>query len=138
MNYLQVLLVFAIIAILAAVASPFYLQFQSRQQLQAAAQTLLSDVRVTQAKAMERYQNTSWGIRLEDSNKQYVVFSDANNFTIPYANSITISSPDQDVQFSAVTGEPSNGSTTITISSSWLPDEPYTITINEAGNTELN
>lgn len=142
-NYIQVLLVFAIIAILAAAASPFYVQFQSRQQLQATATTLLSDIRLTQSRAMHRYQNDTWGIHIADSTKTYVLFygssysaSDSHNVPVVYPNSISLS-PDQDVSLLSVTGQPSSGTAvTITVTSSRLPTESLTVTINAEGATQ--
>lgn len=142
-NYIQVLLVFAIIAVLAAVASPFYVQFQSRQQLQATATILLSDIRLTQSRAMHTYQADTWGIHIDDSTKTYVLFygtsysaGDSHNVPIDYPSTITLS-PDQDISLLPVTGQPRSGNTaTITVASSRLPAESLTVTINAEGATQ--
>ncbi len=142
-TYLQVLMVVGIITILAAVASPFYVQFQYRQRLYSVSDGLLSDLRLTQAKAMQSEQNDVWGIHVSDTDKAYVIFygssynpTESNNMSVAYPDSISIS-PDQDVVFSEVEGLPDIGSTSFTVSSTNLSDT-QTITINEEGQTDSN
>lgn len=143
-SYLQVLVVVAVLTILAAVSSPFYVQFQYRQRLHSTADVLLSDIRLTQSKAMHGVEDDQWGVHISDGDKSYVVFygstfnaGEPNNFSVDYAASVSIS-PDQDIVFDAVTGIPSSGSsTTLSITSSNLSDTRY-VTINSEGMTEAN
>lgn len=143
-SYLQVLLVVAMLTILAAVASPMYAQFQYRQRLHGTADILLSDIRLTQSKAMQSVKNNQWGIHINDSDKAYVIFygstynpTEPENYSISYPNSISMS-PNQDIVFQAITGLPeSASSTTINISSQNL-NESRSIVINEEGMTESN
>lgn len=143
-SYLQVLLVVAMLTILAAVASPMYAQFQYRQRLHGTADILLSDIRLTQSKAMQSVENNQWGIHINDSDKAYVIFygstynpTESENYSVSYPNSISMS-PNQDIVFQAITGLPdSAASTTISITSQNL-NESRSIVINEEGMTESN
>lgn len=143
-SYLQVLLVVAMLTILAAVASPMYAQFQYRQRLHGTADILLSDIRLTQSKAMQSVKNNQWGIHINDSDKAYVIFygstynpAEPENYSVSYPNSISIS-PNQDIVFQSITGLPdSASSTTINITSQNL-NESRSIVINEEGMTESN
>ncbi len=143
-SYLQVLLVVAMLTILAAVASPMYAQFQYRQRLHGTADILLSDIRLTQSKAMQSVKNNQWGIHINDTDKAYVLFygstynpTETENYSVSYPNSISIS-PSQDIVFESITGQPISGSpTTISISSQNI-SETRSIVINEEGMTESN
>lgn len=141
-SYLQVLLVVAVITILGAVAAPYYVQFQSRQQLSETADRLLMDARYTQAKSMQREKNNQWGLHINDADKAYVLFygssyvpNQANNQTIEYSASLTVS-PNQDIIFSPTTGLPASA-TTITVQSSTIPNDVKTIQINAEGLIQL-
>lgn len=143
-SYLQVLLVVAMLTILAAVASPMYAQFQYRQRLHGTADILLADIRYAQTKAMQSENASQWGIHINDTDKAYVLFSGSSynpaepeNYTVSYPNSISLS-PNQDIVFAPVTGQPDSGtSTTITINSQNL-DEARSVLINTEGMTEAN
>lgn len=142
-TYIQVLVVVAMIGILAAISSPYYLHFQSRQQLSATAETLLADIRLAQSKAMQRNNGDQWGIHIDNAAGEYTIYygelysaSESNNITVPYPTNISLS-PNQDISFAPVTGAPTSA-TSITVSSSAIPTETYTITINDEGSTQIN
>ncbi len=143
-SYIQVLVVVAMLSILAAVSSPYYIQFQYKQRLHSSAEALLSDIRLVQGKAMQQMEDDQWGVHISDSDKAYVLFyggtynsTEANNMSISYVNSVSIS-PDQDIVFDPVTGAPTSGSdVTVTVSSSSL-SETRTITINSEGMTYID
>ena len=141
-SYVQILLIVAVISILGGVAAPYYVQFQTRQQLSEAVDRLVVDLRYAQTKAMQRAENNVWGVHIQDSTKEYVLFygpgytpSQSNNQTIGYANSVSVA-PDQDIVFAPVTGLP-NIPTTLTIQSSAIPDDIRTIEINAEGRIQV-
>lgn len=143
-SYIQVLVVVAMIAILAAISSPYYLHFQSRQQLSATAETLLADIRLAQSKAMQRDKGDQWGIHINNTAGEYTIFYgelysavESNNITVQYPTNISLS-PNQDISFAPVTGTPITGATSITVSSAAITTETYTITINDEGSTQIN
>lgn len=144
-SYVQILLIVAIIAVLAASSAPYYLQFQVRQQLQSTSSILLADIRYAQSKAMQQAEHDQWGVHISDSDKEYVLYygstysaAESNNVVIDYPASVSLS-PDQDILFEPVTGVPTSGtSTTITVTSSAVPNESFTISINEEGRTSRN
>lgn len=142
-SYLQVLIVIAIISIIAAAASPYYLNFQTRQQLSSTADVFLSDIRYVQGKSMQREQDNQWGLHVNDADKEYVLFygttynsGESNNIPVSYPGSVSIS-PDTDLVFDAITGIPAT-SVSFTLTSSAFSTESYTISINEEGTTEKN
>ena len=142
-SYVQMLMVIALLAILAAVSSPYYLSWQQRQQVRSTSSMLLADLRYAQSRAMQREQDATWGMIVEDSSKQYVLFrgstyapTDSYNQTISYPDSIVVSaSPSSQVVFAGLTGVPDNA-TTLTITSTSLPSASNTITINAEGVVE--
>lgn len=137
-SYVQLLLVITIMAILAAVASPVYLAWQARQQVRSTSAMLWSDLHYVQSRAMQREQDAEWGVHVDNSSHQYVLFrgstyasSDAFNETITYANSVSVS-PSTDIHFAGLTGAAASA-VTLTITATNLPTESRTITINEEG-----
>ena len=136
-SYVQMLMVISLLAILAAASSPYYFSWQQRQQVRSTSSMLLADLRLTQSRSMQREQNTTWSILVEDSAKQYHVMSGANAYqTITYPDSIVVSaSPTDEVEFAGLTGAVAVAST-ITITSSNLSGASDTITINAAGVME--
>lgn len=141
-SYIQLLLVIALLAILAAVASPYYLQWQQRQRLQSTTLMLLSDLRLAQTRAQQRAENAQWGVHIDDSAKAYVIFhgssydtADQYNFTVDYPTSLNLS-PNQDIVFTAVTGQLQAAVSTITISSNSLAGATEFIGINPQGVIE--
>lgn len=144
-SYIQVLVVIAIMVILAGVASPYYIQWQNRERLQSATDTLLADLWLTQTKAMQRQFDAPWGIQFNDALKRYVIFhgatyvsSDPYNIVVDYPHTVTIASQ-PDILFSAVTGALTTGtSTTITLTTSSLPNESRSITIYAQGTIIYN
>jgi len=139
-SYLQILLVVALLAILAAVASPYYVRWQQQQRVQSTALLLVSDLQSTQTRAMQRYYDAAWGIRINDSAKAYTVFrgstyaaADTYNYTVTYPSSVSIS-PDQDIVFTPSSGELDGASSVaLTISSAGTPTDSATININAQG-----
>lgn len=139
-SYLQILLVVALLAILAAAASPYYVRWQQQQRVQSTALVLRSDLQSAQTKAMQRYHNDTWGIRIHDSAKTYIIFrgssynaADSYNYAVSYPNSISIS-PDQDIVFTPTTGAlDSATSLALTIASTGTPTESASISINAQG-----
>lgn len=139
-SYLQILLVIGLLAILAAVASPYYVRWQQQQRVQSTALVLISDLQSTQTRAMQRYYDAPWGIRISDSAKTYTVFhgstfnaSDSYNYTVSYPSSVSIS-PDQDIVFTPSSGELDGASSvSLTIASNSTPTESSTISINAQG-----
>lgn len=142
-SYIQLLLVIALLAILAAVASPYYLQWQQRQRIQSTALMLLSDLRLAQTRAQQRANDAPWGIRIDDASKTYVIFHGANynptdqyNFTVSYSSSINLS-PNQTIVFAAVSGQlVTPDASTITVSAASLPNETELIVISPQGVIE--
>lgn len=141
-SYVQILLIVAVISILGAVSAPYYVQFQTRQQLSEVTDRLLVDLRYAQTKAMQQAEQNQWGIHIQDSDKAYVLFygpiyslSQSNNQTITYAGSMSVT-PNQDIVFAPVTGIPTTP-TTITIQSSAIPDDIRTIDINAEGRIQV-
>lgn len=137
-SYLQILLVIALLAILAAVASPYYLEWQQRQRIQSTTLTLLADLRLAQTRAQQRLYNAPWGVHMADASKTYVIFhgtsyqpTDTYNFSVTYPDSIVLN-PNQDIVFTPVTGTISRAAA-ITISSASLPNETATLTISTQG-----
>lgn len=134
-SYIQMLLVIALLAILAAVASPYYLSWQQRQQIRSTSSMLLADLRYVQSRAMQREQDTTWGITIDDNAKEYILTGSANQ-TITYPDHIVVAaSPASEIEFAGLTGIPTNSST-IMISSTSLPSAQHTITINDEGVIE--
>lgn len=139
-SYIQMLLVIALLAILAAVASPYYLSWQQRQNLRSTSSILLSDIRYVQSKAMQREQDASWGLYIDDSNKQYVLFhgasysaSDVYNQTVSYPSSVSITaSPTSEIALAGLTGAVAS-EITITMTAVSLPTASNTIHINAEG-----
>ncbi|MBI4407176.1 MAG: hypothetical protein HY565_01610 [Candidatus Kerfeldbacteria bacterium] len=139
-SYIQMLLVIALLALLAAVASPYYLAWQQRQSLRSTSSILLSDLRYVQSKAMQREQDASWGIYIDDSSKHYTLFhgasysaSDAYNQTVSYPASVSISaSPTNEIALAGLTGAVAS-EITITMTSVSLPTASKTIHINAEG-----
>jgi type IV fimbrial biogenesis protein FimT len=138
-SYLQILLVVALLAILAAVASPYYVQWQQQQRVDSTALLLIADLQNTQTRALQRYYNDTWGVHIADSAKVYTVFhgtsynsTDSYNYMVSYPSSVSVS-PDQDIVFESGSGELDSGTTTITVTSTTLPTEAVTININEQG-----
>ncbi len=139
-SYIQMLLVIALLALLAAVASPYYLSWQQRQNLRSTSSILLSDLRYVQSKAMQREQSASWGVYIDDSSKHYILFhgasysaSDPYNQTVSYPASVSINaSPTSEIAFAGLTAAVAS-EITITMTSVSLPAASKTIHINEAG-----
>lgn len=139
-SYVQMLMVIALLAILAAVASPYYLRWQQGQQLRSVSAMLAADLRYVQSRAMQREHGDTWGIYIEDSQQQYSLFRGASytpgdpyNQTISYPDSVTLNaSPSPTIAFSGLTGTVPTA-VTITISSTSLPTDSKMITINEEG-----
>lgn len=139
-SYLQILLVVALLAILAAVASPYYVRWQQQQRVQSTALVLRSDLQSAQTKAMQQYHNDTWGIRIDDSTKAYIIFhgssynaTDSYNYEVAYPNSVSIS-PDQDIVFAPTTGALNSAtSVALTIVSTSTPTESASISINAQG-----
>ncbi len=139
-SYLQILLVVALLAILAAVASPYYVSWQQQQRVQSTTLLLISDLQNAQTKAMQRYYNDTWGIHINDSAKAYTVFHgssysamDSNNYAVTYPSSVSLS-PNQDIVFSPSSGAlASASSVTITVTSASIATETQTIYINAQG-----
>ena len=139
-SYIQMLLVIALLALLAAVASPYYLAWQQRQNLRSTSSILLSDLRYVQSKAMQREQDASWGVYIDDSNKRYILFhgasysaADVYNQTVTYPASVSIgASPSSEIAFAGLTAT-SPSEVTITMTSVSLQIASKTIHINAEG-----
>lgn len=139
-SYVQMLLVIALLAILAAASSPYYFSWQQRQQLRSMSGMLLADLSYVQSRAMQREQDDVWGLYIDDAAKAYILFhgssysaSDPYNQTVTYPNSTVVTaSPSNEIVFAGLTGEPTSP-TTITITSTSLPSDSNTITINALG-----
>lgn len=142
-SYLQILLVVALLAILAAVASPYYVRWQQQQRVQSTTLLLISDLQNVQTKAMQRYYNDAWGIRINDSAKAYTVFhgstynaTDNYNYEVAYPSSVSLSlsSDQEDIVFTPSSGVLASASAVvITVTSTSLPIEAQTININAQG-----
>lgn len=142
-SYVQILLVIALLAMLAAVTSPYYLQWQQRQRLASTTLLVFSDLRIVQTRAKQRTHDAVWGMHIDDSAKAYIIFhgltynpADQYNYSVSYPASVTLS-PNQDMVFSPVTGAVSSGSTVVTVSSVNFPTETEQITLNDVGLIEL-
>lgn len=136
-SYVQLLLVIALLAVLAAIASPYYLAWQTRQQARTASATLWADLHYAQSRAMQLEQGEPWGVHIDNSLHQYVIFrgssynsADSYNEPINYAGTVTIS-PSADIIFAGLTG--TTTAATLTITPEALPSEAQTITINAQG-----
>ncbi len=137
-SYIQLLLVITMLAVLAAVASPYYLSWQTRQQVRSTSAMLWSDLHYAQSRAMQLEQSDAWGVHINQSQHEYVIFhgstydsSDLYNETITYSDGVTIT-PDTDIAFAGLTGAVASD-LTLTITANALPSESRTITINEEG-----
>lgn len=134
-SYVQMLMVITLLAILAAVASPYYLSWQQRQAVRSTSSMLMADLRFMQSRSMQREQATTWGIVIDDAAKQYTLTGSYNQ-TVSYPDSIMITAtPSTTIVFVGLTGLPT-AATTIAITSTSLPSANNTITINEEGVTE--
>ena len=136
-SYVQLLLVITLLVILAGAASPYYLSWQTRQQARTTSTMLWSDLHYTQSRSIQLEQGDSWGIHIDNTAHQYVIFrgasyssSDTYNETITYPTGVTIS-PSSDIVFSGLTG--TTTATTLTITPAALPSAAETITINAQG-----
>lgn len=134
-SYVQMLMVITLLAILAAVASPYYLSWQQRQAVRSTSSMVLADLRFMQSRSMQREQDTTWGIVIDDAAKQYTLTGNYNQ-TVSYPDSIMITAiPSPTIVFVGLTGLPT-AATTIAITSTSLPSATKTITINAEGVME--
>lgn len=137
-SYVQLLLVIGLLAVLAAVASPYYFNWQARQQVRTTSAMLWSDLHYVQSRAMQLEQAATWGVHIDNSVHQYVLFhgstyssSDPYNETITYSNGVTMT-PSTDIVFAGLTGVVTSD-VNITITSNTLTSESQTISINVEG-----
>lgn len=132
---LEMLLSVAIIALIAAIGAPVYLNFQTRNDLDIAAQTFTQGARRAQALSRAMEGDSSWGTHLASGSvtvfkgASYAARDAAVDETYDIASSITFSGT-TDYVFAKLTGLPAaTGSTTLTS----VNNETRTIALNAKG-----
>lgn len=139
----ETLLVIALIAILAVLASTYYQAFLVSNQLDNAASDVLDTLRRAQANSMNKESNTTWGVHFETN--KFVLFSGAsynavdpnneiNNLPVTVTiTTITLTGGGSDAIFNKVKGTTAN-SGSITLQNTI--NETATISISAVGKIE--
>ena len=142
MSLLEVLIVIAIVAVIAAAGAGMYRSFGKNVELTSIAQTISADLRHMQGKAMTGEGGLKWGARFWNSTDDYyelfstpTTYSDGSrivNATTTLSKGITFASPTEgdftDVIFNKISG--TTTATTVIISSEGATQ---TVTISGVG-----
>lgn len=134
----ELLLVFALTIVLAAISIPVYQNFQVRNDLDVVTTTVAQSMRRAQLLAQAGEGDSSWGLSVDDADNNLIVVFKGDSYrerdqdfdeTFDLPRSITASGVTE-VVFSKMAGEPSAvGVTTLTSSTS----ETREVSINEKG-----
>jgi len=94
---IELILVIAISATLAALAVPTIGQFSNRTQIDATSDEVISALRFAQAKAMAVEQDSKFGVYFDNANQKFYIFRGSNfgdnpseNIEYNYPNTITV------------------------------------------------
>ncbi len=125
---IEILLVFALLAILVAITVPLAISFMRKNDMEISTEIVAESLRRAQSLSFFMNHDSSWGV--EFSNNQVVVFAGSNFSARNAALDETFSFPSFPINFSKESGL-SGSSSSITITNS--SGESRSITINEAG-----
>lgn len=141
---MELLLVIAIIAIMAAMAIPVLGTFINRTQIDATTDDVVSALRYAQQKAAASQEDSRYGVYFDDPNNAFYIFrgdafgvNPSENIKYTYPNAITISQSfvGNEVNFEKLHGTTADtGTITITNTSG----DTKQVTINSAGTIEKN
>lgn len=140
---IELILVIAIIAIIAAGSIPFLASFNQRSQGDAVAREVVSALRFAQQKAIASENDSQFGVYFDDPSNEFIIFRGASYGLNPvedrvfsYEDSVTISQSftGDEVNFEKVTGNTADfGTINITTSTGIA----YPVTISSLGRIEL-
>lgn len=140
---LELILVIAIIAILAAATVPLMGNFNQRTQVDAVAREVVSALRFAQQKSIATESDSQFGVYFDDSNNQFIIFRGSVYGSFPaedrvysYSNAITVSQtfPLNEVNFEKGTGN------TIDVGSISVTNNiggSFAVTVSGQGKIEL-
>lgn len=140
---LELILVIAIIAILAAATVPLMGNFNQRTQVDAVARQMVSALRFAQQKSVATESDSQFGVYFDDGNNRFIVFRGATYGSFPaedriytYTDAITVtqSFPSNEVTFEKGTGN------TVDIGSISIANDVgglFTVTVSGQGKIEL-
>lgn len=141
-SLLELLIVVAILAIIGAIGSGFYVSYGKNISIKSTAQTILFDLKNAQSKSMAGVDGYKWGIRFVNSTTDYYeIFSTPTDYSaatsflprVYLTDSISFSDPatssTKDIIFNKISGGTSDSTITINTSTA-----SKTVNISSIGN----